>query len=71
MTQVLRRLFIEHPQSVDETYFEHLIFASKFAGLLAYAAFAAFMHALLPFTFQKTASKIIKQLYERTHNRGA
>lgn len=32
------RVFKQHPDSVDETYFEHAIFASKFALKLAAAA---------------------------------
>lgn len=66
----LTRLFSEHPSSVDETYFEHMAFAGKFAGLLFTAAFCAAVHAVLPFLFEKTASGIISKLYQRTHNRG-
>ncbi len=65
------RLFLTHPRSVDETYFEHLLFASKFAATLMLAAMAALVHALVPALFDKTASRIVAQLYDRTHNRGA
>ena len=64
-------LFTAHPASVDETFGEHFLFAMKFSGLLFAAAFAALAHALLPFLFEKTASRIIARLYEKTHNRGA
>ena len=67
---MLRRIFIDHPNSVDETYLEHLAFALKFAGLLGAAACAALIHAFIPAAFEKTASKIIAKLYARTHNRG-
>jgi Family of unknown function (DUF6356) len=70
MTTRLARLFIEHPASVDETYFGHMAFAGWFAGKLFLAAGAALIHALLPFLFESTASGIIRELYERTHNRG-
>lgn len=33
MNRVLTRIFIDHPQSVDETYFEHMRFAGWFAVL--------------------------------------
>lgn len=69
MTKVLN-LFTAHPASVDESFGEHFIFAMKFAGLLFAAAGAALVHAILPFMFEKTASKIIAKLYHRTHNRG-
>ena len=70
MTARLARLFTQHPASVDETYFGHMAFAGWFASRLFIAAFAALIHALLPFLFETTASRIIRELYERTHNRG-
>lgn len=66
----LAKLFTDHPHSVDETYFEHMRFAGGFAGTLLLAAGAALVHALLPFLFEKTASKMVAKLYARTHNRG-
>jgi hypothetical protein len=70
MTTILRRAFIDHPESVDETYLEHMAFAGKFSFRLFAAAFAALVHAVLPFLFEKTASGIIAELYAKTHNRG-
>lgn len=67
---MLRRIFIDHPNSVDEGYFEHMAFALRFAGLLSLAAIAALIHAFIPAACEKTASKIIAKLYARTHNRG-
>ncbi|WP_340109296.1 DUF6356 family protein [Pikeienuella sp. HZG-20] len=64
-------LFTAHPASVDETFGEHFMFALKFSGMLFAAAGAALVHSILPFLFQKTASRIVARLYEKTHNRGA
>ena len=50
---------------------QHTRFALWFSSQLALAALAALCHAILPFTCEKTASTIVKRLYERTHNRGA
>ncbi|MEM8791097.1 MAG: DUF6356 family protein [Pseudomonadota bacterium] len=66
----LTNAFTVHPASVDESYGEHFLFALKFAAKLGCAAFAALVHAILPFAYQKTASTIIRELYEKTHNRG-
>ena len=66
----LTNLFTAHPASVDESFGEHFFFAARFAGLLFLAAGAALVHAILPFLFEKTASRIVAQLYQRTHNRG-
>ena len=35
------------------------------------AFFYSLRTALLPFLFEKTASRIVARLYARTHNRGA
>lgn len=67
---MIRQLFLSHPESVDETYLEHAAFAGKFSLALFAAAFAALCHAILPFTFEKTASGIVARLYAKTHNRG-
>jgi hypothetical protein len=66
----ITQLFTSHPSSVDETYFQHFLFAGRFGVILVLAALAAFAHAILPFLFEKTASQMVAKLYERTHNRG-
>jgi hypothetical protein len=60
------RLFTDHPQSVDETYGEHFLVASGFAGRLLLAAVICAVHAVLPFMFEKTGSRMIAGLYQRT-----
>ncbi|MEM9970375.1 MAG: DUF6356 family protein [Pseudomonadota bacterium] len=64
------RIFLTHPASVDETYFEHMRFAASFSAKLFIAGGAALVHAIIPCLFEKTASGIIADLYARTHNRG-
>jgi hypothetical protein len=59
----LQRLFTEHPASVGETYWEHLLRASWFSGKMLLAAGACFVHAIFPFLFVKTGSQAITQLY--------
>ena len=61
--------FTAHPNSVDESYFEHLLFAGKFAGRLALAAAAALVHAVLPFLFERTASRMIRRMHDDIVNR--
>lgn len=67
---MIERVFLEHPRSVEESYFEHLLFAGRFSVTLAVAAGAALVHALIPCLFEKTASRIVAQLYQKTHTRG-
>lgn len=68
---MIARLFTTHPQTVGETYLGHMAFALWFASRLMLAAGAALVHALLPFMFETTASRIVRELYERTSKRSA
>jgi len=68
---MISRIFLDHPQSVDESYFDHFLFAGRISLLLGGAALAAFVHALIPCLFEKTASRLIANLYQQTHNRGS
>lgn len=61
----MNRLFQDHPNSVGETYTEHWRQAWSFSGQLFLAAFACFVHGLLPFCFERTGSGKIQQLYRR------
>jgi hypothetical protein len=63
------RLFLDHPRSVDESYFEHLLFAGGFELRLLGAGLAALVHAMIPCLFEKTASQMITQMHDKIHNR--
>lgn len=67
---MITRIFLDHPRHVNETYAAHAVFAGGFALRLFLAAGAALVHAIIPCLFEKTASKMIAQMYARTHNRG-
>ncbi len=61
----VRRLFREHPESVGETYLEHMRMAGSFGWRLQLASLACLVHAVLPFLFVKTGSTTITELYTR------
>ncbi len=65
-----RSVFLDHPASVDETFWQHFGFALTFSFWLFCAAFAALVHALIPCLFEKTGSNIIRKLYARIEHRG-
>ncbi|MEM9844065.1 MAG: DUF6356 family protein [Pseudomonadota bacterium] len=67
---MISRLFLEHPRSVDESYLEHAVFAGRFSLKLFAAGFCALVHAIIPGAFEKTASRMIAEMYAKTHNRG-
>ncbi len=66
MTDRLLRAFTDHPASVGESYWQHLAFALGFAVKLLLAGLAALVHAILPFLFKTTASRLIAEMASRT-----
>jgi len=62
-------LFLDHPATVNETYFQHMRFAFSFAFWLGAAALAALVHAFIPALCETTASRILKRLHARIESR--
>ena len=54
--------FTKHPNSVDETYLEHMWCACKFFVKLQLLSVTALVHSVFPFLFEFTTSKRIKKL---------
>ena len=54
--------FTKHPQSVNETYFEHMKCALGFHFTLLRLSLAVLVHSIFPFWFKTTASDGIKKL---------
>ena len=65
LLSTVNRAFAEHPASVGETYGEHFVVAGSFGWALFKASLACFVHAVLPFAFEKTGSKVITELHTR------
>ena len=61
---MVKHLFTDHPASVDETYGEHMVMAAGFGWRLLFAGLACFVHALLPFLFERTGSRMIAELHD-------
>ena len=66
----LKRLFCEHPASVDETYFEHLMFACGFGVRMIIGGLACVVHGFLPFLFTRTGSRSVCDLHETLKDNG-
>ena len=58
----IKKLFTEHPHSMDETYFEHLICAAGYGMRMIFAGFAAIIHSIFPFLFETTASDLAREI---------
>lgn len=65
------RAFSEHPASIGETYFGHLLQASLFGFRMLLAGIACILHGLLPFLFETTGSDAMKALNEEMTARRA
>jgi hypothetical protein len=65
MTRTFSQIFTAHPASVDESYVQHMRFAAGFGVRLLAAAGAAFVHALIPCLFEKTASRMVADMHRR------
>jgi hypothetical protein len=59
------RLFLVHPRSLGESYWEHQRHALEFGTLMVGAGIACLIHALVPALFVKTASQTIAHLHDR------
>ena len=58
-----RRLFLDHPASLGETYPQHLRAASQVGVTLIATGLACLAHALVPATFETTGSRTIRRLH--------
>jgi len=63
--EMIRSLFLSHPESVGETYLEHQGVALSFAAELLAASLACAVHALVPALFTRTGSRAIERLHAR------
>ena len=69
---MIRRLFLDHPASVGETYAEHFGAASRFGLRMMLGGAGALLHAILPFACQRTGSRTVAALHrEMVAARGA
>ncbi len=59
------KLFTEHPNSVGETYFEHMASAVSFSARMFVGAICCLLHAVFPFICVRTGSGIIADLHDR------
>ena len=66
----LKRLFNEHPASVDETYLEHLVFACSFGLRMIFGGLACIVHGFLPFLCTRTGSRSVIDLHDTLKTNG-
>ena len=59
---MFKRLFIDHPKSVDENYVEHFAVAGKFGITMIWGGLCALVHAVVPGLCITTGSRTIERL---------
>ena len=62
---IWRRLFTEHPASVNETYFQHFASAMSFGLRMVWGGIVCMVHAFIPAVYCTRASGIIGELHDR------
>ena len=62
---IWKRIFLEHPRSVGETYLEHQRNAFSFAASMVLSGCACFVHGLVPVLFKRTGSSAVARLHDR------
>jgi hypothetical protein len=57
--------FTKHPESVGESWVEHMGQAWSFGALMIAAGLACLVHGLFPFLFVTTGSTTVRKLFDR------
>lgn len=60
---MIRRLFLDHPASVGETYLQHLGVATRFGWRLTAGGLRCMAHGLLPFAWKTSGSDTVRTLH--------
>ncbi|MBJ7253599.1 MAG: hypothetical protein JHD25_02340 [Sphingomonadaceae bacterium] len=59
---MFKRLFVDHPKSVDENYVEHFGVASSFGFAMIWGGMKALVHAVIPGLCITSGSDTVKRL---------
>ena len=68
---MVRRLFLDHPQSLGMSWSDHGAGAMKIGVELIGAGCAALIHAAVPGWFTDTAGKSVTRIYDHIQSRKA
>lgn len=62
---MIRRLFLDHPSDVGETYAEHAGVAARFGTEMIVGGLACLVHAVVPAWFNAAGSRTVTRLHAR------
>jgi len=60
-----KRLFTDHPATVNETYGQHFMAAAGFGFRMIWGGLVCLVHAVIPGAFCNKGSDMIRELHER------
>ena len=65
----MTNVFTKHPKAVGETYLEHMFNALRYSLTFLFLFVVAFIHAILPFLFTRTASCVVQEMADHIKKR--
>jgi len=65
----MKNIFTKHPNSIGETYFQHLLKGVSFSMKLILISLKVFIHAIAPFLFENSASDKVAELNDMLQKR--
>jgi Family of unknown function (DUF6356) len=60
---MIRRIFLDHPRTVGESYWEHFRVATGFGGAMIVGGVKAVLHGFFPNVFQTAGSDTVRKLH--------
>ena len=67
----MKNPFTEHPETLNETYLEHMLAALTISGLMLLARSACLIHSVFPFLFTNFANDTVQKLNKFYESRKA
>jgi Family of unknown function (DUF6356) len=62
---MIRRIFLEHPATVGETYWEHFGVAASFGAAMIIGGIKAMTHAVFPNLCKTSGSDTVRRLHAK------
>ena len=62
---MFRKLLLDHPQEVGETYAKHMLLAGRFGAEMVAGGLACMVHAVVPAAFKSAGSGTVSKLHAR------
>jgi len=62
---IFQHVFLKHPRSIGESYWQHQRHALQFGTAMIAAGVACLIHGLVPALFLSTASRTIRRLHDK------